>query len=1050
MQVRPQPVQMPQSDAGKDGRADVEEGSKGFSDDGKGSRKGKGDWRKGKDNGKGQPFVQNMPGKGLPVKGGKDGGKDLGNRGGKDFGKVGGNLGKDGKDRGKGFGKGKEPGKGQPAGKGDGFKSAMKPGMPMKGQSGPMNGMNGQMNGMNGQMNGMNGQMNSMNGQMNGMNGQMNGMNGQMMNQPMDMSMQINNQMNGQMMMPMNNNMNGQQMGTMNGQGMNGGMMVMQNGMNNQMMNGPIMMNGQIMMMMPNQSMVTNGQMMNGNMNGMNGEMNGNMMNGNMITGNMMNGNMMNGNMMNGNMMNGNMMNGNMMNGQMNAQMAAPTMDQSSQQSPGPIPMEQSNMMVDGSGMNQQGAPMMNGQNGPGMMMNGQGPMINGVNGQMIMVNGQPQNSNIMTSQNGQMMLTGVNGTILVNPMGDNMYSAQMPDGRQMSGQMCCMPDAQTGEMVVGMMVPMQQLQQDGANGQVVTMNGQTGQEQEQGQQQQQLGDTAPLDSLSPLDSGEDDDVLLREEEEDEEDEDDEEGDEGDDEEGDEDGPEDTPPTRSVKMPQTPEMTPETPPALDGLELPAAREAWRVRIQNASGAESVMGPVWVACAMVSEVEFVHPETQEELTLEDLQSLDQALQEEPGNLPKGFSVQRAYELCQDGPDSAELQALRDAANEELESLRKEAAEETQRASPEQTGDVVQLLSEAQRAMLSNGRGAEEGWVTTKSRTRKGTVAGTGSLFPYSRKFVQTMLADSTVLVWVQRIEQQLLRLVTPAGGVRPSAANPPSAHFPPLAAKRRAMLHEICGHFGLHTTVDIADPTEPPQALRPMLVCWTEQSTCPPTLPSKAVEVFASTADKAFVNEMRNDSTSYESAVYHIYIPDVTRDEVSAKVEAEVPADASAQITDLGGRHVLVQFSSKLAAQKFLVARRQESDAAQWWSGDVAFAQLQAQYRAKQERKQQGKEKVAGSPASPSVRPVSQQAQQQLLEMGFSEEKIASALATASGNVEAAAQALLTAAEQPPAEEPQAAGPPAPARTGKKDNDDWVRASRGVRDAPKKPKAKAKK
>merc|ERR1719247_2182358 len=105
--------------------------------------------------------------------------------------------------------------------------------------------------------------------------------------------------------------------------------------------------------------------------------------------------------------MNGNMMNGNMMNGQMNAQMSAPTMDQSSQQSPGPIPMEQSNMMVDGSGMNQQGAPMMNGQNGPGMMMNGQGPMINGVNGQMIMVNGQPQNSNIMTSQNGQMMLTG-------------------------------------------------------------------------------------------------------------------------------------------------------------------------------------------------------------------------------------------------------------------------------------------------------------------------------------------------------------------------------------------------------------------------------------------------------------------------------------------------------------------------------------------------------------------------------------------------------------------------------------------------------------------
>merc|ERR1719160_1608647 len=91
---------MPQPDTGKDGRADAEEGGKGFSDDGKGNRKGKGDWRKGKDNGKGQPFVQNMPGKGLPAKGA---GKDFGNRGGKDFGKVGSNLGKDGKDRAKGF-----------------------------------------------------------------------------------------------------------------------------------------------------------------------------------------------------------------------------------------------------------------------------------------------------------------------------------------------------------------------------------------------------------------------------------------------------------------------------------------------------------------------------------------------------------------------------------------------------------------------------------------------------------------------------------------------------------------------------------------------------------------------------------------------------------------------------------------------------------------------------------------------------------------------------------------------------------------------------------
>lgn len=775
--------------------------------------------------------------------------------------------------------------------------------------------------------------------------------------------------MNGQMMMP--NQMNGQMMGAMNGQPMNGGMMVMQNSMGGQI-NGPIMMNGQIMMMMPNQPMA-NGPMMNGSMNG---EMNGSMMNG---------------------QMNGTMMNGGMVN--------TPVLDQNGHPAPGPVQMEQSTgAMVDGSAVGQPGAPMM--MNGQGMMMSGQGPMMNG-GGQMI------QSSNIMTGQNGQMMLTGPNGTVMVNPIGENLYNATMQDGRQMNGQMVCMPDANCGQMVVGMMVPMEQVQ-----GQIHT-------------DLEQLSDPAP--------SGSDDafgGVLLRDE--------------------DDDGPEDTePPMRAlpVKMPQTPEMTPETPPALDGLELPAARDAWRVRIQNASGTESVVGPVWVACAMISELEFVHPETQEELTVEDVQSLEQALREEP-QLRKGFSVLRAFELCQEEPDSAELQSMRDAANEELEALRKQAAEETQREAPEQTGDIVQLLSEAQRAMLPNGlRAAEDGWVTTKSRARKGAVVATGSLFPYSRKLVQTLLGDPHVLVWVQRIEQQLLRLVTPAGGVRPSASNPPQVQFQPLAAKRRAMLHEICGHFGLHTTVDIPDPAEPPQALRPMLVAWTEQATCPPTLPSKAVEVFASAADKAFVNETRNDPTSYESAVYHVYLPDTTYDDVSAKVEAEVPADASPQVTDLGGRHQLVQFSSKLAAQQFLLARRQESTSgpesegeAQWWSGDVAFAQLQAQHRAKQERKGAGKERqVAASPPAVSI-----QAQQQLLEMGFSEEKIAAALASASGNVEAAAQALLTAAEQPPAEEEPPSAPSPPSRTGKKDNDDWVRASRGVRDAPKKPKAKAKK
>merc|ERR1719194_116742 len=134
-----------------------------------------------------------------------------------------------------------------------------------------------------------------------------------------------------------------------------------------------------------------------------------------------------------------------------------------------------------------------------------------------------------------------------------------------------------------------------------------------------------------------------------------------------EDGPEDTtlPPALSskpsspTKMPQTPEMAPETPP---DVELPPLEEpTWEVRIRTAGGAESVAGPRWVACAMVSQLEFVHPETQEPLGRADVESLEKAMQKQgPGARRLGFSVLRAFELAQEGSknwaDGEELEDL----------------------------------------------------------------------------------------------------------------------------------------------------------------------------------------------------------------------------------------------------------------------------------------------------------------------------------------------------------------------------------------------------------
>merc|ERR1719316_1728444 len=180
--------------------------------------------------------------------------------------------------------------------------------------------------------------------------------------------------------------------------------------------------------------------------------------------------------------------------------------------------------------------------------MNGQmNPQMNGpmCDGMMQPMNGMMNGMNMST--NGQWVQTP-QGPMMVMWTGDSNGSVilQTPDGNQMMGQTMQMPD---GTCCVGMMMPVQQ------------------------QQQQMMNGPMP-----------------------------------------EEGPEDTPlppalsskPSSPTKMPQTPEMTPETPP---DVELPPLEEpTWEVRIRTAGGAESVAGPRWVACAMVSQLEFVHPET----------------------------------------------------------------------------------------------------------------------------------------------------------------------------------------------------------------------------------------------------------------------------------------------------------------------------------------------------------------------------------------------------------------------------------------------------------
>merc|ERR1719487_2952952 len=227
-------------------------------------------------------------------------------------------------------------------------------------------------------------------------------------------------------------------------------------------------------------------------------------------------------------------------------------------------------------------------------------------------------------------------------------------------------------------------------------------------------------------------------------------------------------------IPKTPELTPETPPEVpdsplldqEPEDLLAPTPNWTVTIKNQSGTESVVGPVWVACVMISSLEFVHPETQRPLSEMQLSALEKVLPMCEPKPPAALKLTRAYNLSRTAarsPEEAkELKKMQATANDELEALRAQAAETTQRDQPEATGDVAQLLTDAQNA-ISLQSTVDNGWVTKNSRGVK-LPKTSSTLCPYSRKFVAALL-DSHLVHWLQKVEEQLDVVVKSTASVK---------------------------------------------------------------------------------------------------------------------------------------------------------------------------------------------------------------------------------------------------------------------------------------------
>merc|ERR1719506_3697321 len=113
-------------------------------------------------------------------------------------------------------------------------------------------------------------------------------------------------------------------------------------------------------------------------------------------------------------------------------------------------------------------------------------------------------------------------------------------------------------------------------------------------------------------------------------------------------------------IPKTPELTPETPPEVpdsplldeETEDVLAPTPNWAVTIKNQSGTESVVGPVWVACVMISSLEFVHPESQRPLSETELHALEKVLPMCEPKPPAALKLTRAYELSRTAARSAE--------------------------------------------------------------------------------------------------------------------------------------------------------------------------------------------------------------------------------------------------------------------------------------------------------------------------------------------------------------------------------------------------------------
>jgi len=412
----------------------------------------------------------------------------------------------------------------------------------------------------------------------------------------------------------------------------------------------------------------------------------------------------------------------------------------------------------------------------------------------------------------------------------------------------------------------------------------------------------------------------------------------------------------------------------------------------------VVDPKIFALTMLAQSSFAHPFTRKALRKSDLLALQhhlvvqgQAEREEDYPLVAAAEILRIHPAQRTSAQSVRLQAIVSSAQAALDVLQGKAPVENPvtppfvtelqepcngQAADESPQSLARSISPSylisplvMSRSLPAGIGdwqqfSRVGGVTRATREQEQMLLR-GGICPYSRAFVLSLVEDKSLKEWISKLERKLVAWVDALQSGR--VPNGASFALDALPPKRRAMVHELCWHLGLETTVLGLSGSADRRSQRSVEVSMRPWAAVPAWLPCKALEVYSALFQRFGLMEEEFPSAEscrrLDANAGSLHLWDIHRLDDSLPRQSDVFAalselqqvEAVGQCTWLDQHSVIVTFSNKNTAHRVLAGARARTSGnavgsgpgvatsglrflVQWYSGDVDWAVWQMQRR----------------------------------------------------------------------------------------------------------------